>query len=121
MPGDDRRPCGLPIRAQAPCLPQGAAYNPRSSRSLRMTMSDTSPSERPELPERLSTDPASPFHDAKVFEHEVGIRFNGKERTDVVEYSRVEGWIKVPVGSKVDRRGQPLLIKLKGTVEPYYL
>ena len=55
-----------------------------------------------------------------VFEHAVGIRFNGKERTDVEEYCISEGWVKVPAGKTLDRKGQPLLIKLKGQVEVYY-
>lgn len=74
----------------------------------------------PPVPDRLSTDPKSPHHDAAVFQRDIGIRFNGKERFDVAEYCISEGWIKVPSGKSVDRRGQPLLIKLKGTVEAFY-
>jgi len=72
------------------------------------------------LPDRLSTDPRSPFHDAAVFERDIGIRFNDKERFDVEEYCISEGWIKVPAGKARDRKGQPLLIKLKGKVEAFY-
>ena len=72
------------------------------------------------LPDRLSADPHSPHHIAEVFEQNVGIRFNGKERTDVEEYCISEGWVRVPVGKKVDRKGNSLLIKLKGTVEAFY-
>ena len=72
------------------------------------------------LPDRLSTDPRSPHHVAAVFEHEIGIRFNGRERHDVEGYCVSEGWIKVPAGKARDRRGNPLLITLKGRVEPYY-
>ena len=74
----------------------------------------------PQLPDRLSADPRSPHHIAAIFEHDVGIRFNGKERTDVEEYCISERWVKVPVGKKVDRKGNSLLIKLKGTVEAFY-
>jgi Protein of unknown function (DUF3297) len=74
----------------------------------------------PPLPDRLSTDPRSPHHDAAVFAHDVGIRFNGQERHDVAEYCISERWIKVPAGKTVDRKGQPLLIKLKGAVEAFY-
>ena len=81
-------------------------------------MTDTTP--RPTLPDHLSTDPRSPFHIAAVFEHEIGIRFNDKERSDVSEYCISEGWIKVPAGKTLDRKGQPLLIKLKGKVEAFY-
>ena len=74
----------------------------------------------PPLPDHLSTDPRSPHHDAAVFQHDIGIRFNGKQRHDVAEYCISEGWIKVPSGKSVDRKGQPLMIKLKGLVEAFY-
>ena len=83
-------------------------------------MTDTTQPSPPPLPDRLSADPRSPHHVAALFEHGVGIRFNGKERTDVEEYCISEGWVKVPVGKKVDRKGNPLLIKLKGRVEAYF-
>jgi len=74
----------------------------------------------PTLPDRLSVDPRSPHHVAAVFEHDIGIRFNGKERHDVEEYCISEGWVRVPAGGKkVDRKGNPLMIKLKGTVEAF--
>ena len=75
---------------------------------------------RPELPDHLSIDPGSPHHVAAVFEHDVGIRLNGKERFDVSEYCVSEGWIKVPAGKALDRKGHPLLIKLKGVVDAFY-
>ena len=73
-----------------------------------------------ELPDRLSTDPRSPHHVAAVFEREIGIRFNDRERRDVEEYCISEGWIRVPAGKSLDRKGQPLMIKLKGKVEAFY-
>ena len=75
---------------------------------------------RPAIPDRLSIDPRSPFHDPAVFEHDVGIRLNDLDRSDVAEYCISEGWVKVPSGKTVDRKGQPLLIKLKGRVEAFY-
>lgn len=78
------------------------------------------PAERPPLPDRLAVDPGSPHYAPAVLEHAIGIRYNGHERHDVEEYCVSEGWIKVQVGKKVDRHGKPLLIKLKGTVEPFY-
>ena len=74
----------------------------------------------PPLPDRLSSDARSPHHVAAVFEHDVGIRFNGQERFNVEEYCVSEGWIKVTAGKTVDRKGHPLLIKLKGKVEAFY-
>lgn len=81
-------------------------------------MTDTT--QTPPLPDHLSTDPSSPHYVAAVFEHDVGIRFNGKERVDVEEYCISEGWIKVPAGKTVDRKGRPMLIKLKGKIEAFY-
>ncbi len=74
----------------------------------------------PPLPDRLSIDPRSPHHVAAVFEHDVGIRLNDKERLNVEEYCISEGWIKVAAGKTLDRKGHPLLIKLKGKVEAFY-
>ena len=93
-----------------------------------MTTSDLSndpapaddPAAPPPLPDRLSVDPQSKHHVPAVFEHGVGIRFNGKERYDVEEYCISEGWIKVPAGKTLDRKGQPMLITLKGAVEAFY-
>lgn len=81
-------------------------------------MNDTT--QRPTLPDRLSIDPRSPFHDATIFEHPVGIKLNDKERFDVEEYCVSEGWIKVPAGKALDRKGNPLMIKVKGKVEAFY-
>ena len=75
---------------------------------------------RPELPDHLSVDPRSPHHVAAVFEHDIGIRFNGKERSDVEEYCISEGWIRVAAGAAKDRHGNPLTIKVHGPVEPYF-
>ena len=71
-------------------------------------------------PDRLSNDPRSPHYDAGVLERDVGIRFNGKEKTNVAEYCISEGWIRVEAGKAKDRHGNPLTIKLTGTVEPYF-
>ena len=72
------------------------------------------------LPDRLAQDPRSPYFVREMFEHDIGIRFNGKERFDVAEYCISEGWVKVPAGKTVDRKGHPVLIKLKGRVEAFY-
>ena len=71
------------------------------------------------LPDRLSLDPQSPYHDAALLERGIGIRFNGDERTNVVEYCVSEGWIRVAMGKTLDRKGNPLTMKMKGTVEPF--
>ena len=81
-------------------------------------MSDTE--SRPELPDHLSIDARSPYYNVDVLKHDIGIRFNGKERQDVEEYCISEGWVKVPAGKTLDRKGQPLLMKLKGKLEVFY-
>ena len=74
----------------------------------------------PPLPDRLSVDPGSPHHVAAVFEHAIGIRLNDKDRSDVEEYCISEGWVRVPAGRTLDRKGNPMMIKLKGKVEAFY-
>jgi hypothetical protein len=85
-----------------------------------MTEATPTPNSAPALPDRLAVDPSSPHHVAAVFEHDIGIRFNDKERHNVEEYCISEGWIKVQAGKTVDRKGKPLLITLKGKVEAFY-
>ncbi|MDP2716652.1 DUF3297 family protein [Rheinheimera sp.] len=75
---------------------------------------------RPELPDRLSVNPRSKHYVAEIFEHDIGIKLNGKERFDVEEYCISEGWVKAASPKALDRRGQPLLMTLKGTVEAFY-
>jgi hypothetical protein len=73
-----------------------------------------------ELPDRLSTDPGSPYYNADVLARDVGIRFKGIEKTNVEEYCVSEGWVRVPAGAAKDRYGNPLMIKISGAVEPYF-
>ena len=72
------------------------------------------------MPDRLSTNPRSPFFDEAALGRGVGIRFKGAERRDVEEYSLSEGWIRVALGKKVDRHGNPLTLKLSGDVEAWF-
>jgi hypothetical protein len=72
------------------------------------------------LPDRLSINPDSPHYDAAILERDVGIRFNGTEKTNVDEYCVSEGWIRVAAGKAKDRNGNALTIKLKGIVEPFF-
>jgi hypothetical protein len=72
------------------------------------------------LPDRLSTDPDSPYYDAELLARDIGIRFKGAEKTNVEEYCVSEGWVRVAVGNKRDRHGKPLTLKLTGAVEPYF-
>jgi hypothetical protein len=71
-------------------------------------------------PDRLSLDPRSDHYDEALLSRGVGIKFNGNEKTNVIEYCISEGWIRVAAGRSRDRYGQPMTIKLQGKVEPYF-
>jgi hypothetical protein len=80
-------------------------------------MTDISPDA---LPDRLCVNPASPYHDADLLARGIGVRFKGVDKTNVEEYCVSEGWVRLSVGTTVDRAGNPMTIKLKGPVEPYF-
>lgn len=71
-------------------------------------------------PDRLCASPTSPFYDGEALARGVGVRFNGVERTTVEEYCVSEGWVRLSVGNSKDRRGNPITIKMQGTVEPWF-
>jgi hypothetical protein len=71
-------------------------------------------------PDRLSVNPKSPHYDDAVLKRGVGVRFNGVEKHNVEEYCVSEGWVRLTAGRTVDRAGNPMTVKLKGTVEPYF-
>ena len=73
-----------------------------------------------QMPDRLSVNPNSPFYDQQLLLRGVGIRFNGEVKTNVEEYCISEGWVKVAAGKAVDRKGNPLTLKLKGEVEAWF-
>jgi hypothetical protein len=73
-----------------------------------------------QLPDRLSTDPKSPWYNADLLARDIGIRFKGNEKTNVEEYCVSEGWVRVTAGAAKDRYGNPLTIKVHGPVEPYF-
>lgn len=72
-----------------------------------------------DLPDRLSVDPDSPFHDGELLQKGIGVRFKGEDKTNVEEYCVSEGWVRLAIGNRVDRRGKALTVKLQGPVEPY--
>jgi hypothetical protein len=78
-----------------------------------MIMTDTPP-------DRLCANPNSPYYNEALLERGIGIRFNGVEKTNVDEYCVSEGWVRVTAGAAKDRAGNPMTIKLKGKVEPYF-
>lgn len=71
-------------------------------------------------PDHLAISPLSKFHDADKLSRGIGIRFKGETRTNVEEYCVSEGWVRVQAGKSLDRRGQPMTIKLSGPVEAWY-
>jgi len=72
------------------------------------------------LPDRLAADPASPYYDEALLQRGVGVRFKGADKTNVEEYCVSEGWVRLTVGTTVNRAGKPMTIKLQGPVEPYF-
>jgi hypothetical protein len=68
----------------------------------------------------LAVDPDSPYYDEALLARGVGVRFKGVEKTNVDEYCVSEGWVRLSVGSTLDRRGKSMTIKLSGPVEPYF-
>ena len=85
-------------------------------------MNDTPPTETlpGNPPDRLSNNPKSPHYDAQALERGIGIRLNGAEKTTVEEYCVSEGWVRLAVGKTVDRKGNPLTMRVNGAVEPYF-
>lgn len=81
-------------------------------------MTDETTSDLP--PDHLSVNPASPHFNAELLQRGIGIRFKGRDRTDVEEYSISEGWVRVQAGKTLDRKGRPLLLKLSGEVEAWF-
>jgi hypothetical protein len=71
-------------------------------------------------PDRLSVNPKSPHFNADLLQRGIGIRFKDVQRRDVEEYCVSEGWIRVQLGKKTDRKGNPLTIKLSGPVEAWF-
>ena len=71
------------------------------------------------LPDRLSVNPKSPYYNADLLQQGIGILFKGVEKTNVEEYCVSEGWVRLSVGNTVDRKGNPMTIKLQGPVEPF--
>ena len=71
-------------------------------------------------PDRLAINPRSEYFNADLLQRGVGIRFKGVVRTNVEEYCISEGWVRVQAGKTMDRRGQPLTIKLTGPVEAWF-
>ena len=71
-------------------------------------------------PDRLSTNPASPYFNEELLTRGVGIRFKGVEKTNVEEYCVSEGWVRLVAGNAKDRFGNPMTVKLKGEVVPYF-
>ena len=71
-------------------------------------------------PDRLAASPKSPFYDEALLERGIGIIFAGVEKTNVEEYCVSEGWVRLAAGNAKTRSGEPMTVKLKGKVEPFF-
>src|SRR5688572_15166762 len=103
---------------RAICADRQAGRSDKRNRGTAMnekneTMSDA-------FPDRLSTNPKSPYYNEELLQRDVGIRFKGAEKTNVEEYCISEGWVRVTAGNAKDRFGNPLTSKVHGPVEPYF-
>ncbi|GGE95111.1 DUF3297 family protein [Sphingomonas prati] len=107
----DQTPDQIPT--DQPLAEQAQAASEQTAADQAAATSDTPP-------DRLSTNPKSPFFIPEHLQRGVGIVFNGVEKTNVDEYCISEGWVKMAVGRTLDRKGNPMTITLKGKVEPYY-
>jgi hypothetical protein len=85
----------------------------KSPQATSSAMTDT-------LPDRLSSNPNSPFYNEELLARDIGVRFKGVEKTNVEEYCVSEGWVRLTAGNAKDRHGNPMTVKLKGAVEPYF-
>ena len=72
-------------------------------------------------PDHLSVNPRSTFHDAAALGRGVGVIFKGIERHNVEEYCVSEGWVRLPVGKALDRRGNAMTMRFPGDVSVFYL
>lgn len=104
-------------RRQLPPIDLATCYTGRAGLGAR-AMSEDTKTDTP--PTRLSVNPKSEHFDVDVLKRGVGIRFKGRQRTDIEEYSIPEGWVRVQAGKSVDRHGNPLTLKLNGPVEAWF-
>ena len=80
-----------------------------------------SEAEAPDVPpDRWSINPRSEFFDADKLQRGIGIRFKGVQRHNVDEYCISESWVRVQAGRTMDRKGNPLTIKLTGPMEAWF-
>ena len=71
-------------------------------------------------PDRLAVNPRSPHYGGEMLSRGIGINFRGERKHSIEEYCVSEGWVKVQAGKTMDRKGNPLLIKLNGEVEAWF-
>ncbi|RVQ67137.1 DUF3297 family protein [Croceicoccus ponticola] len=84
------------------------------------TAAEVAPTGADVPPDRLAIHPRSPYFDADKLGRGIGIRFKDTVRTNIEEYCISEGWVRVQAGKSMDRKGNPLTIKLNGPVEAWY-
>ena len=95
-------------------MPRPPGYQARS------VFNEPAPSMSDAPPDRLCANPKSPFYDEATLARGVGVRFKGVDKTNVEEYCASEGWVRLTVGKGLDRKGDPMTVKLQGEVAPYF-
>jgi len=73
-----------------------------------------------QLPDRLSTDPKSPYYNADILARDDRHSLQGYREDQRRGVLRQRGWVRVTAGNARDRYGNPLTIKVHGPVEPYF-
>lgn len=116
---EENTPAAAPAETVAPEPAQSEQAQSEAAPSEAANSAET-PSATDVPPDRLSVNPRNKLFDEEKLRRGVGIRFKGVERTNVEEYCISEGWVRVQAGKSLDRKGQPLTIKLTGPVEAWY-
>lgn len=74
----------------------------------------------PPIPDRVSSDPASPFFKPANYCRALEVRHNGNIKDNVREFCVSEGWANLIIGKTKDRHGKRLAIRVSGNIEVKY-
>ncbi len=109
-----------PAVVASPAARSGDSTRPRSALDSAPAFAQKDPTrDRSFSPTACPSTPTARITTRQILAQDVGIRFDGKEKTNVEEYCISEGWIKVAAGTAKDRFGRPMTIRLRGVVEPF--
>lgn len=81
------------------------------------------PADRDPIPDRVSLEQDSPHFFAGY--PMLGVKVNGRESTQIVEFCKSEGWARLCLRDhrgrmKRDSSGRPLTTTVSGTIQPYW-